>query len=715
MDGVVSQQLDSGLRALCGIAAFYRIAADPQQLQHDLALKGRPSQALDLQRAARLIGLKARPIEKVSERRLRTIPVPAIVRVKGGAFQVLGGLNPSGKYRLIDPVTRVDREIEPEDIASEIGGSVLLVGRRLGGEGSDPREFGLKWFVPSIWRYRKPLAHVLLASLFVQIFALVTPLFFQIVVDKVLTHKGYSTLFVLVAGIAIIGLFDVVLQYLRTYALAHTTNRIDVELGQRLFHHLLRLPLGYFETRSAGQTVARVRELETIRAFLTGQGLFSAIDLLFTFVFIAVLFAYSWKLTLIVVAAIPIYILIGMVVRPPLRELVKEKFNRGAASQQFLVEAIVGVHTVKASAVEPIMQAQWEEKLAAYVRTAFDTTLLSAGGQNAIQYVSKLSTAALLLFGAKAVIDGELSVGSLVAFNMIAGQVTQPVLRLSQLWQDFQQVQISVDRLGDILNTPMERHPGARVALPPPKGVIQLRNVTFRYRPGLPEVLKNISLDIHSGEVIGIVGASGSGKSTLTKLVQRLYIPEEGQVLLDGADLSQLDPAWLRSHIGVVLQENLLFNRTIHDNIAFSNPAMHRAQVIAVAKLAGADEFIARLPQGYDTMIEERGANLSGGQRQRIAIARALATNPTILIFDEATSALDYESERVVQTNMHQIARGRTVIIIAHRLAAVRPCSRIIGMADGRIEEMGSHEELLKRPDGLYARLWALQNDRGAA
>ncbi|WP_105421460.1 MULTISPECIES: type I secretion system permease/ATPase [Neorhizobium] len=715
MDGVVSQQLDSGLRALCGIAAFYRIAADPQQLQHDLALKGRPSQALDLQRAARLIGLKARPVEKVSERRLRTIPVPAIVRVKGGAFQVLGGLNPSGKYRLIDPVTRVDREIEPEDIASEIGGSVLLVGRRLGGEGSDPREFGFKWFVPSIWRYRKPLAHVLLASLFVQIFALVTPLFFQVVVDKVLTHKGYSTLFVLVAGIAIIGLFDVVLQYLRTYALAHTTNRIDVELGQRLFHHLLRLPLGYFETRSAGQTVARVRELETIRAFLTGQGLFSAIDLLFTFVFIAVLFAYSWKLTLIVVAAIPIYMLIGMVVRPPLRELVKEKFNRGAASQQFLVEAIVGVHTVKASAVEPIMQAQWEEKLAAYVRTAFDTTLLSAGGQNAIQYVSKLSTAALLLFGAKAVIDGELSVGSLVAFNMIAGQVTQPVLRLSQLWQDFQQVQISIDRLGDILNTPIERHPGARMALPPPKGMIQFRNVTFRYRPGLPEVLKNISLDIHPGEVIGIVGASGSGKSTLTKLVQRLYIPEEGQVLLDGADLSQLDPAWLRSHIGVVLQENLLFNRTIHDNIAFSNPAMHRAQVIAVAKLAGADEFITRLPQGYDTMIEERGANLSGGQRQRIAIARALATNPPILIFDEATSALDYESERVVQTNMHQIARGRTVIIIAHRLAAIRPCSRIIGIADGRIAEMGSHEELLKRPDGLYARLWALQNDRGGA
>lgn len=542
MDGVVAQHSDSGLRALCGIAAFFRIASDPAQLNHDLALKGRAANATDIQRAARIIGLKARLVEKISEPRLSTMPMPAIVKLRSGAYQVLGGLNPSGKYRLVDPITRMDREISASDILEEIGASVILVGRRVGGEGSDPREFGFRWFLPSIWRYRKPLSHVLLASLFVQIFALVTPLFFQVVVDKVLTHKGYSTLFVLVAGIAIIGLFDVVLQYLRTYALAHTTNRIDIELGQRLFSHLLRLPLGYFETRSAGQTVARVRELETIRNFITGQGLFSALDVVFTFVFIAVLFAYSWSLTLIVVAAIPIYILIGVIVRPPLREFVKEKFNRGAASQQFLVEAIVGVHTVKAAAVEPVMQSQWEEKLAAYVRTAFDTTMLSAGGQNVIQYVSKLSTAALLLFGAKAVIDGELSVGSLVAFNMIAGQVTQPVLRLSQLWQDFQQVKISVDRLGDILNTPTERQPSTRLSLPPPKGNIELRNVTFRYRPGAPEVLKSVSLEIMPGEVIGIVGASGSGKSTLRSWSSAFIFPKKAR----SSSTEQIYRRWIR-------------------------------------------------------------------------------------------------------------------------------------------------------------------------
>jgi subfamily B ATP-binding cassette protein HlyB/CyaB len=553
-----------------------------------------------------------------------------------------------------------------------------------------------------------------LASLFVQIFALVSPLFFQVVIDKVLSHRGYSSLFVLVGGLAIIGLFDIALQYLRTYALSHTTNRIDVELGRRLFRHLARLPVSYFETRATGQTVARMRELETIRSFLTGQGLFAALDLFFTFVFIAVLFAYSWKLTLIVLATIPLYLAIAAVARPLLRESLNEKFNRGAESQQFLVETIVGMQTIKAAAVEPVMATQWEERLAAYVSSAFKTTMLGAKGQNAIQYVSKLSTAALLLFGAKAVIDGELSVGELVAFNMIAAQVAQPILRLSQIWQDFQQVQVSVERLGDILNAPMEPVPSVRVQLPPPRGQIEFRNVNFRYRPGLPEALKNISFGVRPGEVLGIVGPSGSGKSTLTKLIQRFYVPEEGQVLLDGADLSQVDPAWLRAHIGVVLQENLLFNRSIHDNIALANPAMARTQVIAIARLAGADEFIGKLPQGYDTMLEERGANLSGGQRQRIAIARALSTNPPILIFDEATSALDYESERVIQRNMRQIVKNRTVFIIAHRLAAVRDCDRIIGMIDGRIVEAGAHDELLANPKGLYARLWALQNERAA-
>jgi ATP-binding cassette, subfamily B, bacterial HlyB/CyaB len=713
-DAVATERLDSGLRALCGIASFYRIPAAPDLLSIELALQSRAAGADDLVRAASRIGLKARIVPKLDAERLATIPAPAILRLRGGEFVVFGGQNPAGLWRIINPITRIEADLELDALCTDAV-EAILVARRVGGPGIDPRSFSLRWFLPSIWRYRKPLVHVLVASLFVQIFALVTPLFFQVIVDKVLTHKSNATLLALVVGIALIGLFDVVLQYLRAYALSHTTNRIDVELGQRLFHHLLRLPLAYFESRPAGQTVARIRELENIRQFLTGQGLFSALDLLFAFVFVAVLFLYSWQLTLIVVASIPVYLAIAALVRPLLRASMTEKFNRSAESQQFLVETVVGMHTVKAAAAEPLMQAQWEEKLAAYVRTAFSATLLAVGGQNAIQYVNRATTALILLFGAWAVMDGRLTVGELVAFNMIASQLTQPILRLSQIWQDFQQTQISVERLGDILNFPAEFRPQAASAAPPPKGHIAFRNVHFRYRPGAPDALKNVSLEIQRGQTIGIVGPSGSGKSTLAKLIQRLYLPNEGQILLDGMDLSQADPSWLRRHIGVVLQENVLFNRSIHDNIAFSNPALQRAHVVALAKLAGAHEFIAKLPHGYDEIVEERGANLSGGQRQRIAIARALAVNPPILIFDEATSALDYESERIIQANMARITRNRTVIIIAHRIAAVRSCDRIFGIFDGRIVEAGTHQELLELPNGLYAHLWALQNGETAS
>ncbi len=699
----------SGLAALTGIAAYFRIAADPEYLRRELALDHSEVEPEGILRAARLVGLKARKISGVDGPRLETLPVPAILRLNSGGYVVYGG-HREGQFRIVDPLTRQDRLLTLEALRNEVEPIAILVARRLAGAGIDPENFGFYWFWPSLWRYRKPIAHVLLASLVVQIFALVTPFFFQIVIDKVLAHRSYSTLFVIVAGLAIVGLFDVVLQYLRSYALTHTTSRIDVELGQRLFAHLMRLPLGYFETRAAGQTVARMRELETIRNFLTGQGLFSALDLLFTLVFIAVMFLYSWKLTLIVLVTIPFYLLIAAFLRPQLKRKIEEKFNRAALSQQFLVESVIGMQTIKAAAIEPVMRAQWEERLAAYVKTGFDAAMLGTLGQNAIQYVDKLSRAVLLLFGAKAVIDGELSVGALVAFNMISGQVAQPILRLSQLWQDFQQIQISVARLGDILNTPPEPTAQAMANLPPPRGAIEIRNITFRYRPGEQEVLKSVSLTIRPGEVIGIIGPSGSGKSSLTKLIQRLYLPQEGQILVDGLDIAQVDPAWLRRHIGVVLQENLLFNRSLHDNIALADPATPRKAVMHFARLAGADEFIAKLPQGYDTLIEERGSNLSGGQRQRIAIARALATNPRILILDEATSALDYESERIIQNNMREIVRGRTVVIIAHRLATVRHCHRIIGMIDGRIVETGTHQELLARPKGLYAHLWSLQN-----
>jgi ATP-binding cassette, subfamily B, bacterial HlyB/CyaB len=702
---------DSGLIALAGIAAHYRIAVDPGQMSHELGLGETQASPEDLVRAARRVGLKAAIQVDQSPERLAKVPLPAILALSDGSFAVLTHRLPDGRLRVVNPVTRAQNLITLPELSPAWSGTIVLVTRRAGGAGVDPKASQFSWFLPSIWRYRKPLGHVLVASLFVQLFALITPLFFQVVIDKVLLHKGMSTLIVITAGLLLIGLFDVLLQYLRSYALNHTTSRIDVELGSRLFDHLLRLPLGYFETRAAGQTVARMRELETIRAFLTGQGLSSAIDLVFAIIFLSVMWIYSHTLTLIVLASIPLYLIVAFSIRPLLRDKINERFNRGALSQQFLVESVVGIQTLKAAAVEPMLRNQWEEKLAAYVKVSFDAVMLSTLGQNLIQYISKATTALVLYFGALAVINGELSVGGLVAFNMMMGQATQPILRLSQLWQDFQQVQISVERLGDILNAPPESRQLANAALPPAKGAIRIEKIDFRYTPDGPEILKGLSLDIPEGQVIGIVGPSGSGKSTLTKLIQRLYRPERGQILVDGIDIAQVDTAWLRRQIGVVLQENLLFNRTIHDNIALANPGLPRALVIAAARLAGADEFITKMPLGYDTMVEERGANLSGGQRQRIAIARALVTRPRILILDEATSALDYESERIIQTNMRSITQGRTVIIIAHRLAAVRSCDRIIAVKDGQIVEDGTHRELLARPNGVYAKLWRMQSD----
>ena len=701
--------VDSGLWALAALASRWRIAVQPTQLAHDLGLRGRLSNTEDIVRAAQRLGLKAKLLQAQHIARLTSVPLPVVLALSDGGFAILTNRLADGRYQIADPIARRSRLESAERLAEIWTGDIILITRRMGGPGANPATFNFRWFLTSLWRYRRPLVHVLVASLFIQLFALITPLFFQIVIDKVLPHRATSTLLVVVIGLLVVGLFDVTLQYLRSYALNHTTSRIDVELGARLFDHLIRLPLTYFETRPAGQTVARVRELETIRTFLTGQGLSAGIDLLFAVVFVFVLFLYSPLLTWIVVASMPIYVLIASVVKPILRERIKERFNCGAASQQFLVESVVGMQALKAAAMEPVLRNEWEDKLAAYVKTSFQAATLGSLGQNTIQYVNKATTVLVILFGAHAVISGDMTIGALVAFTMIMNQATAPILRLSQLWQDFQQVQISVDRLGDILRCPPETQPLASNSLPAVRGAIRFANVDFRYRSDGPLVLQGINLEISEGEVIGIVGPSGSGKSTLTKLIQRLYRPERGHIFIDGIDAAQVDTAWLRRQIGVVLQENLLFNRSIHDNIALASPGLSRNAVIAAARLAGADEFIRDLPLGYDTPVEERGANLSAGQRQRIAIARALVTQPRLLILDEATSALDYESEQIIHTNMREMARGRTVIIIAHRLAAVRGCDRIVVIKGGRIVEQGTHKELREHTGGAYAKLWEIQ------
>jgi subfamily B ATP-binding cassette protein HlyB/CyaB len=698
------QNVDTGLGCLALLLRFHGVAADPAQISHRFG--GTAIGVAEMLRCARDFKLKARSVTS-DWGRLSKLALPVIAECKDGAFLIVGQLA-GDKVLVQSPAVGRPQSFTREQFEEDWTGRVVLMTRRAS-LAEFARRFDITWFMGAIYKYRRLFSEVLVASFFLQLFGLVTPLFFQVVTDKVLAHRGYTTLDVLVIGFTVVSIFESVLGAMRTYVFAHTTNRIDVELGARLFRHLVALPIAYFEARRTGDSVARVRELENIRNFLTSSALTLVIDLFFTFVFLGVMFYYAPSLTWIVIGSFPFYIALSAGVTPLFRRRIEEKFNRGAENQAFLVETVNGIETLKAMAIEPQMQRRWEEQLSGYVHSSFRVLALGNWASQSVQFISKIVTGMTLYFGAYLVIEGNLSVGELIAFNMLAGRVAQPVLRLAQIWQDFHQARVSIARLGDILNTtPEPMFSAAKSALPAIRGDIVFEHLTFRYRVDGPEVLHDVTLRVPAGQVVGIVGPSGSGKSTLTKLVQRLYVPEAGRVLIDGADLGVVDVAWLRRQIGVVLQENVLFNRSIRDNIALADPGMQMEQVVAAAQLAGAHDFILELPGGYDTIVGERGASLSGGQRQRIAIARALVTNPRIVIFDEATSALDYESERIVQENMRRIAQGRTVLVIAHRLSTVRRADRIITIERGRIVEDGSHDELI-RTGGRYATLCRLQ------
>lgn len=703
-DQVEEHRLDTGAESLAAVLGFHSISATSTQIAHEFSGTNGRTDMTGIIRAARKNGLKSNA-RRVDFAKLHKSPLPVIAEAADGRFFIIA--KATSEKALIQHPGQQPTEISIPALKSTTHPTVIFLARRAADMVGD-MTFGFKWFIPAILKYQRLFSEVLLASFFLQLFGLITPLFFQVVIDKVLVHRSLTTLDVLVVGLVGITLFETVLGFLRTYLFSHTTSRVDVQLGSQLFKHLLALPISYFESRATGQTVARVHELDSIRNFITSSALTIVIDLLFTFVFFAVMWMFSPTLTLIVMGAIPFYILLSVMITPALMRRVEERFYRGAVNQSFLVESVAGVETLKSMAVEPQMQNRWDENLAAYVKSSFRTITLGAFGSQAVTFINKITAAIVLWYGARLVMGAELTVGQLVAFNMLSGQVSQPVIRIAQLWQDFQQFRISIQRLGDILNTKTERQTSATPqGLPPIKGKIELQNVTFRYRTDEPEILKGVSLTINAGETVGIVGRSGSGKSTITKLIQRLHLPDSGRVLIDGMDMNILDPAWLRRQIGVVLQDNILFNRSVRDNIALSSPAMPMDRVIRAAQFAGAHEFILQLPLGYDTVLEERGSNLSGGQRQRIAIARALATVPRILILDEATAALDYESERKFQDAMKTVAKNRTVIIIAHRLSTIRNADRIIVMDQGQVVEQGTHTALMAAR-GVY---WGLNGD----
>lgn len=700
-------KIDTGLACFAIMASFFEKPISIDQIKHKYDRQDSNFEECELLQLAKEFSFKARFVETKWER-LSKINLPAIAQNKDGSYFILGKAT-EDKVLLQNPGDGNKPQVwNKEEFLEKWNGRLLMMTCREFINGKN-RKFDVSWFIPAIVKYRRLFGEIILASFFLQLFALVSPLLFQVVIDKVLVNRGLSSLDVLMIALICIGIFETLLGGLRTYTFSHTTTRVDVELGASLFKHLIRLPLAYFGVRRVGDTVARVHELENIRNFLTGSTLTLIIDFFFTIIFFTVMFFYSKVLTLLVLLSIPFYVVLSLFFTPILRSRIDEKFRRGSENQCFLVEAVSGVETVKSLAVEPQMQRRWEQQLAAYVGSSFRAQHINNIAGQLVQLVQKITMALTLWIGASLVMKGELSVGQLIAFNMLSGRVTQPILRLAQLWQNFQQAKVSIEKLSDILNNPAEA--GATLSkgsMPAIKGEVEFKDITFRYIANGPEILKKMNFKVKAGQKIGFVGPSGSGKSTVTKLIQRLYIPESGKVLIDGIDISTVDTAWLRRQIGVVLQENYLFNKSVRENIALTNPSISMDKIIAAAKLAGAHEFITELADGYDTIIEERGSSLSGGQRQRIAIARALVNNPRILIFDEATSALDYESERIIQQNMASICKGRTVFMIAHRLSTVRECDQIITIEKGEITETGTHEELLGC-GGRYAYLWNSQ------
>lgn len=699
---------NSGILALVQLASYHQKSVDPDQIIRTLGLENKIIDNDDIIRAAKEIGLKAKIVRIKWESVIQT-KLPFIAETGTGNYLIIGKVTKAGRMPATIPGQRGQaRFLSKEEWLNEMTGIVILIKDRLSSDNPN-RAFGFSWFIPILKKYKKEIIEVLIAAFMFQLLGIGVPLFVQVIIDKVFVYHNYSTLVVVSVAMFIVVMFNGIFYILQSVLLAHVGNRIDVTLGTKVFSKLFRIPLRYYENRRVGDTIARVRQMDPIRSFLTGHALLALVDGLFIFVYLAILFVYSIKLTIVVILSMFLIAVSTMLFRSSLRSRLEEKFDAGANSQSFLVESITGVETVKSLALEAQMSQRWEKLLSKYVTAAYGADWLNGFASGIARTLQNLTTLAILWFGASLVLNGSMMVGALIAFQMLASRATAPMLRITSLWQQFQQIGISVRRLGDLMDAPIEPvHDAAKSSLPSLRGDIKFEHVTFRYYSEMPRIIDDVSFEINAGMTVGVVGRSGSGKSTIAKLLQRLYVPESGRVLIDGFDLSQVDPIWLRRQIGVVPQESFLFGGTIRENISVRFPGTNMSAVIDAARMSGAHDFISSLPQGYDTIVGERGASLSGGQRQRIAIARALLTNPKILIFDEATSSLDYESERIIQENLTGICKGRTVFIIAHRISMLKNAQKILVIDKGRLIESGKHGELIAQ-NGLYEYLYKQQ------
>lgn len=690
---------NTGAACLTMAAYYLQLPAQLDWIQRRLRGQ-KPNQIIE---TGEKIGLQLRKLQ-LTWMDLKQIQFPALIHWQTESWVVVYGIRGN---RLI-----IGNPLNPDSTCESIPKTLVEAswdGKLWQIEPIQKQErFNLTWFIPAVWQYRNLLFEVLLASFTLQILGLGTPIITQVIIDKVMVQQSIPTLDVMAIALLGVAVFEAVLGILRLFIFTHTARRLDLRLSSQLFRHLMRLPLAYFENRRVGDTVARVQELENIREFITGTAMTVILDSIFAGVYLAIMFYYNVQLTWIALAVLPLFALLTLSATPILRYWLNETFNRSADSQSFLVETITGIQSLKGHAAENTARERWEGLFARFIRTGFKASTTSNISNNIGGFLTNFSNLLILWFGAQLVIDQKFTVGQLVAFQMLSGRVTGPLLRLVQLWQNLQQVLLSVDRIGDILNVPPEAELGTGLVLPPLQGEVIFDQVIFRYQPDQEPILRGISFTAKPGMFVGIVGRSGSGKSTLSKLIQRLYPIETGRILIDSFDLNSVDLGSLRQQISVVLQEDYLFNGTILENISLNNSDITDEQIVQAAKLAVAHDFICDLPYGYDTKVGERGVALSGGQRQRITLARLFISQAPILILDEATTGLDAETEQQVLQNLQNFSQNRTVFMIAHRFEPLQKADSVLVLEKGILVEQGTHLELLQKR-GLYWSLYQRQ------
>jgi ATP-binding cassette subfamily B protein len=698
------------LQCLTAIAQHHGLQVNPERLIHDYALSAEEPSSAMLLGMASSIGLKARLRQLTVDKLLGQKGVfPLLARMKDGNSMIVVGarVDDGGVLAVLDPMgdLGVVKMLDPAAFQALWSGDIVFLKRT--SKLTDTRQpFGLRWFIPEILQQKTAFRDIAIAAMAMNILGLASPVFFQLVIDKVLVHHSVSTLWVLAAGIGIALLFESTFGFMRQILTLWATNKIDIRLTRRTFAHLLSLPIDYFETTSAGVVVRHMQQMEKIRGFLTGRMFFTALDLTALIILLPILFSYSIKLAMIVLLFTLLISGIVAVLVPTFQRRLNDLYTAEGERQALMVETIHGMRTVKALAIEPMQRRAWDQRSANALNMHFRVGQISITGNAVTDFLGKLLPVVIIVIGAQDVFDQTLSVGALIAFQMLSGRVSGPLVAVVGLINEYQETALSIRMLGEVMNrAPEGRSGGLRPDL---RGNITFDNVVFRYPGAQNNALDRATFEIKEGSVIGVVGRSGSGKTTITKVIHGLYRIQEGIVRFDGYDAREIDLPHLRRQVGVVLQENFLFHGTVRENIAATMPEAAFEDIVEAARAAGADEFIERMPQGYDTMLEENASNLSGGQKQRLSIARALLAKPRILVLDEAASALDPESEAIFINNLSRIAVGRTVIMVSHRLSTLVNADSILVMQRGQLMDAGRHEELLTRCS-TYSQLWNQQ------